>query len=363
MRYRSANFILSTLSAIAFLFANAFAYNNNYSPNLSYADVEYYLANPRSATDAKYHAVDNQGNPMQSPSIIQMTGESYAYAAVYHTPYSVTGGFRYKINLAVSDDLIHWTFVRTLIDNADMPKIVEVSGSDWVLIAHEQWLGASVASTAPCQVAFALFYDLGDLMNGTIRASWIAPQYESDLNGTPSIYNAQLVSNGGEYVVNGQFGFHYWNGTRDVNAFTTIDNLFDPQGGTVSYPATATGYNNLLINAGVSGNIGQRDTLVTTSGRYNIQEGNIGTPATSWNNWRIWLYTFAGSAQYPTGNGNLVMLSPQTSHGSYSFGNPSVSVVDNPDGNGHALVISYFIFSQGAAPGEAGSLIYYYSIP
>jgi hypothetical protein len=362
MHYQSTKFIISML-AMSFLATNALAYNNNYTPDISHSNLEYYLSNPKSATAAKYHAVDNQGNPIQSPSIIQMTGQTYKYAAVYHTPYSVPGGSRFKINLAVSNDLMNWTFVRMLLDDADMPKIVELSGSTWVVITHEQWLGIPISSTAPCRVAYELFYNLTDLMNGAIRATWIAPQYKSDLNGTPSIFNVQLVLTGGKLGVNGQFGFHYWNGTRDVNAFTTIENLFNPGGGTVTRPATATGYNNLLVNSGVSGNIGQRDTLVTTNGRYNIQKGNIGAPAASWNDWRIWLYTFEGPNQYPSGDGKVVELAPRTPRGSYSFGNPSVSVVDNPTGKGHALVISYFIFSQGAGPGEAGSLIYYYSIP
>lgn len=360
----SCSFLAITALILSLTFAyRADAVNNLYTPTISTADLIYYLSNPRYAAFAQYDAKDSAGNAMGVPSILQLTGQAYKYAAVYHTPYLVTGGnYRFDVNLAASNDLRNWTFIRTLETNASMPKIAQVSGASWVVMTHEKWLGASPASAAPAKVSFKLFYDAGDLMNGTIRSSWNHPSFVSGLNGTPSIYSFHLAFYDGMYCVDGQYGYHYWDGTRDRVASTTIYKLFHPTATTITHPSDAAAYNNLFISNGVTGNIGQRDTVITSSGRYNIQEGNLGTPGGSWDQWRIWLYEFGDTYNYPTGSGTVTMLSPMTAAGSTSIGNPSVRVVDSPSGLGKSLVVSYFVFSEGAAPGEAGSLIYYFDI-
>lgn len=337
---------------------------NNLSPlSISKTDLTYYLSNPRYATFAKYDAKDSAGNAMHSPSVLQVAGQAYMYVAVYHSPYAVSGGTRYKINLAGSNDLRNWTFIRTLDSNGSMPKIAQVSGASWLVLTHESWQGAGPTSAAPAQVAFRLFYDAADLLSGTIRSTWLQPSFVTGLNGTPSFYELHLANYGGWYCVDGQYGFHYWDGTRDRNANTTILKLFHPITATATYPSDAGNYNNLFISNGVTGNIGQRDTVLTTSGRFNVQEGNLGVAGGSWDLWRIWLYEFGDALNYPTGTGTVTMLSPATAGGSTSIGNPSVSVVDSPSGVGKSLVVSYFLFGEGAAPGEAGSLLYYFDIP
>jgi len=206
-----------------------------------------------------------------------------------------------------------------------------------------------------------LFYSDADLLSGRVRATYTMPMYgASQPNGTPSFHDAHLALDGGHYSVDGQYGFHNWNGARDVNDVTTIIHMFDPRPGrTTAYPSTAVGYNNRFIERGVTGNIGQRDTVVAPFGRYNIQEGNIGTPAASWDKWRLWRYTFAEPTAYPTGGGTVRQLNPTTPNGSVSFGNPSVRILDAPDGAGQVMWVSYSLFAEGAGPGEAGSLVYW----
>lgn len=323
------------------------------------------LQRPDAADHAAYGATDSAGNAMESPSILQLTGVTSRYAAVYHTPAATAGGNRYRVNLAVSDDLMAWTFVRTLLDNADMPRILRVQGASWIVLAHEQWAGPGPASSTPCMVTFRLFYTDADLLNGAIRATYDLPAHSRpQIDGTPSFYAAHLVQNDGYYSVDGQFGFHHWNGVRDVNDVTTITRLFDPRRGqTASFPSTATGYNNKLIANGVTGNIGQRDTIAEPFGRYNVQEGNTGRPGASWDRWRLWLYRYVEPFAYPTGAGSVRPLNPITPNGSVSFGNPSIRVVDAPDRNGRIVWVSYFLFFEGAGPGEAGSLIYWKRVP
>jgi hypothetical protein len=313
---------------------------------------------------------------MDVPSIIQMTGQAYKYAATYHTGVCVSNCgttspvIRFKLNLGVSNDLMNWHFVRELGDNQTMPRMVQVTGCSWILITHETSYGAGPGTQAPTAASFDLYYDFNDLMNGTKRATWAQPIFNGGpnlINGTPSVYDAHLALYNGYYDVDGQYGFHYNRSTTtsptDLNAVTTVLKLFNPLGGVTGYPSVATNYNNLLISLGATGAVGQRDTLVTSTARYNLQEVNIdASMPTNFAKWRIWLYKFTESTNYPTGAGTVTALAPQTPNGSTSFGTPGISVIDRPDGSGKAVVISYYIFGEGAGLSEAGSLIYYFNI-
>jgi hypothetical protein len=333
------------------------------SSNISYDTLTNILSQPVRADASAYDAKDNQGNQMEVIKVLDLVGQSAKYAAVYYTPYVVSGGYRYRVNLATSDDLVHWTYIRTLVDNADMPDIRQVNNGSWLILAHEQWIngGTTGPSQAPCRVGFKLFYDSTDLLNGTIRASWLAPSYVSDLNGTPNIYEAHLTLYNNYWAADLLVGFHYWNGTQDENAYATVLKFALPQGGTAWNPTNASGYNQHLADAGVN-DLGLRDNFAVSSGIYNVQEGNLGTPGSSWEKWRVFLYAYTDSYLWPSGNGTVLQLSPQTSKGSFSFGGPRVSFVKSPRGVGDAMFVSYFIFSQGAGPGEAGNLIYYYNL-
>lgn len=330
---------------------------------VSHAALTNMLNDPIFANGSAYDAKDNQGNEMTCVKVLDLTGQAAKYAAVYYSPYAVSGGYRYKVNLATSSDLIHWQFVRTLADNSDMPDIKQVSNGSWLILTHEQWIngGTNGPSTAPCQVAFDLFYDTTDLLNGTIRASWLAPSYVSDLNGTPNIYEAHLVLYTNYWAADLVIGFHYWNGIQDENADATVHKFALPSGGTYWDPTKAAGYNEDFANAGVN-DLGLRDNFAVSSGTYNVQEGNLGTPGGSWDQWRVFLYAYGDTNAWPTGNGSVLQLSPKTPNGSFSFGCPCVSIVKSPSGVGNAMFVSYFIFSEGAGSGEAGDLIYYYNL-
>jgi hypothetical protein len=211
-------------------------------------------------------------------------------------------------------------------------------------------------------------------MSGTIRSTWSQPVYNSsaNINGTPSVYAAALTQHSGYYDVSGQYGFHFNTGAStpptDLNAVTTVNQMFNPLGGTAGYPSVATNYNSLMMSLGATETVGQRDTLITTTNRYNLQEIHSGSPGTDWNQWRVWLYKFNETTAYPTGAGTVTKLAPQTPGASYSFGNPSVSVVDRPNGGGKALVVTYTVFAEGAGrnpttgESETGTLIYYFNI-
>jgi len=51
-------------------------------------------------------------------------------------------------------------------------------------------------------------------------------------------------------------------------------------------------------------------------------------------------------------------LNVKTHKGSTAFGNPAVTMLTSPNGR-PARLVTYFIFSQGAASGEGGELVFY----
>jgi len=94
------------------------------------------------------------------------------------------------------------------------------------------------------------------------------------------------------------------------------------------------------------------------------QEANIGhMPPTIWEAWRVWLYFFADSeTSFPraSSGSRIVELNVTTPGGSTAFGNPSWQTVKCPEDDGiSCLVVSYFLFGEGAAPGESGPCIFY----
>ena len=104
-------------------------------------------------------------------------------------------------------------------------------------------------------------------------------------------------------------------------------------------------------------------------------------PPTVWADWRIWLYFYAASeGPLPSGlSGDARLVAVTTHQGSTAFGNPSFEVLDCPDsddagagesgagatrsGPGACIFISYFLFGEGAMPGEAGVLALWKRLP
>jgi hypothetical protein len=344
----------------------------NNQNSLSYSELIHILSNPNSkdATAIKFQLKDSKGNQMQCVSVIELFNSPEKYAAVYHTPYPVDNAYRFKINLAVSDDLINWTYKGLLVDNADMPEIRKAENGEWIVVIHEQWLGNTNPSTGPCALGFKLFYSEADLLNCTINDKWTAPQLlESNYNGTPNFYKCVMKQDDkGWWYINAEFGFHYFDAAmgRDLNGYGYTNYLFNPnpENPVEIHAKKATPYNNLLMANEVTGNIGQRCNIRLLEGNFNIQEGNVGQPQSDFGKWRIFIYQFMNDSEFPTGNGDFIEIHPQTPGGSISFGNPRISIVSTPGKNTQSLVVSYFIFQEGVPPNvnEGGGLLYYTEI-
>ena len=97
----------------------------------------------------------------------------------------------------------------------------------------------------------------------------------------------------------------------------------------------------------VRGNIGDRDHLRYLDRDYDLVEaqGRRGDFAS----WRVYLYDrAAGTAQ---------RLEIVTHRGSTAFANPTATMLLDPEGH-DAVMVTMFLPMEGAAPGEAGSLLY-----
>jgi len=256
-------------------------------------------------------------------------------------------------------------FFRTLLPNADMPYPFRVAENGWILVAHEQWM--KPGSQSPSRIGFRLYYNESQLFAGVSFNIFVAPSSLSSLEGTPSVFDAWVVERSGLQTVDAAIGFHYNNKQGvDENGVSTLSS-FGPTVLTPQWqPSSADAYNRAFTKAGVKGNLGQRDSASTVLGSlepFSVQEGNIGTmPPTIWADWRVWLYVWSArevKQRYTDGTGAITPLSPRTDKGSTAFGNPSFAVVKCPAQPQNCLFVSYFLFSEGAQPGEAGSCTFY----
>ena len=138
-------------------------------------------------------------------------------------------------------------------------------------------------------------------------------------------------------------GFHYFNGVTDRNASGTLLNYS-------SWSAVdSVGVNDYFLSKGFGGNIGDRDDFIDGN-NFIVYESQL--VKDRWDTWR--------SILYDNSSGVYKQLDPYTHSRSIAFGNPTVTKLQLPNGT-DGYFVSYYIFSEGARPGEAGSLIFYTS--
>lgn len=290
------------------------------------AELKGYLENVKQATASRYNAKDNAGHNMDCAKIIK---NPYAngYIAVYHT--YVNG--EPKVNVASSADLLNWTWIRELAGSntggASQPTIAVASDGGFVMAWEQE---------PSNHLKFVYFSSWTDLQNGAVAKSYeVSRTLSSCAEGTPNLYAASSTSV--------DAGFHYWkNCDVDRQARGTLTNFN-------SWSASAqTNFDNALLHWGVKGNIGDRDGMAGFRGyNFGVIEGQF--VKGDFGSWRSFIY------DYQTGNAE--QLNVQTHGGSTAFANPTVTLMQI-DGQ-PAVVATLFVPSEGAAPGEAGELIYY----
>jgi hypothetical protein len=275
------------------------------------------------ADGVRYDAHDDAGHGMDTAKIIG--DPAGGYLAVYHT--IIDGTFR--VLLATSNDLLDWSFVRQLAgdDGPASQPTLKATGDGGFVLAWEQEPGN--------HVRLAYFASRADLFAGAPTQTADAPMVFSPCaNGTPNLYSASRTRV--------DFGFHYFsNCDVDRQARATTDwSSFD------AHPQPQL--DNALLYWGATANIGGRDGDLSFDGfRFDIIEGQ--SIKHDFGSWRSFVYD--------PQTGNAEPLDIRTHGGSHSFANPKFTRV-TVDGQ-PAIVVTIFVPSEGAAPGEAGELIYF----
>lgn len=286
-----------------------------------------YIENVTGADGKVYAAKDNTGKTMDCLKII--ANPAGGYIGVYHTMIADT----FRTSVASSADLLHWTWIRELAGSntggASQPTIAATADGGFVMVWEQE---------PSNHLKFSYFNSWGDLKNGKVAKTFEAPHTLSNCaEGTPNIYSASSTSV--------DVGFHYWSNcdvdrqARGTTNWKLWSSAPQPQ------------IDNAILVYGVHGNIGDRDGYLNFK-NYNFgliegqnTKGDFGT-------WRCYLY------DYQTGNADKLNI--HTDGGSQAFANPTFTIL-TVDGQ-PAIVITQFIPSQLAGPGEAGELIYYKKI-
>jgi hypothetical protein len=291
------------------------------------------------ATDYRYNACDDQGYRLDTIKIIENPNGSYL--GIYHFD---PGGI-FQVRLANSTDLLHWTFLRTIEQNASQPTIAQVPNDAYIIVFEKR------EDVGNHHLKVHYYSNLSTLINGPLNFTIDIPRTLSNSHeGTPNVYNITVK----DCVMNACIGFHYYNGSVDNVAigWLTVD-LRDPSNPTwCTQPQTE--YNRKLREDwNVKGNIGDRDYGQIFGRNFTLQEGCLVQPNGHWAYYRIFLYDHLTN--------NFTMLNVRTHYNATSFGNPTFTVLASPNGK-LCVVVTYFLFYEGL-PDEykdkAGELIFY----
>ncbi|MEV8376270.1 hypothetical protein AB0P21_26245 [Kribbella sp. NPDC056861] len=288
------------------------------------------------ATGKRYNTKDDAGHVMDTVKTIQDT--TGGYLAVSH---HLASDGHFRVNLATSTDLLNWHWVRELAGSntgpASQPTIAQASNGGFVLAWEQEQPGGGNN-----HLAFRYFANRADLLAGRVTRSFDAPRrLSSCAEGTPNIYGITLSPDIEHSTI--EIGGHYWwNCDRDRQQRGRLTNFNSWT--TAAQPT----FDNALLHWGVGGNIGDRDQVGFRGYSFGLIEGQY--TKGDFGSWRTFVY------DYQTGNADRTTI--RTNSGSTAFANPTVTALRAPNGQ-PAVLVTLFIPSEGAGPGEAGVLIYY----
>jgi len=293
------------------------------------------VQNVTAATAYRYGTRDDAGNSMETLKIVQ--DPSGGYLGVYHT--QSRGVLSVKV--ATSSDLLRWTYRATLDTHASQPALALLPDGGALLVEEADNKG--LGSPTRTWLRFRHYPNEQALLKSRSDRSFDAPHTlvpaRSGAEGTPSIDHAKLAPDLDHSTIT--VGFHYFRQAKaDRQASGTLRNFS-------SWTTQArTDVDAALKAQGVTGNIGDRDIVSYQGATTEVVEAQ----ATTASPWQIYLYDLATKRATPA--------HVKTHKGSKSFANPSVTSLRAPSG-APALVVTLFLPLSGAAPGEAGELVYY----
>jgi hypothetical protein len=319
-------------------------------------------------TAHRYGARDDRGAPLEGLKVVQVDGR---YIGAYHSP----GGGRFNVHIATSRDLVVWTRRTTLDEDASQPTIAVLSNGG-VLVAYEKTTLLDLLPRAPLpaalagpsdiidgplnriRVRFRYFRTVDALLDGQHSSEFTAPRsLSSTAEGTPSITKVSLrrglISQSRIEVALHYFADLDRNGTPDVDRLATgVLTNFNSWQATAKPDLDADLLRLRSFHEGFSGpprgSIGDRDQIVLNGVRLELQEAQY--IAGDYSSWRLFLIDPRSRVPRP--------LDVATRATSRSFGNPTATALTAPSGR-PAILVTMYVFAEGAAPGEAGPLIFY----
>ena len=291
----------------------------------------------------RYNAVDDLNQRLDTIKIVE--NPKGGYLGIYH--YSPTGHSRdFNVYLATSIELLNWKFNRTIEEEASQPTIAQAPNGAYI-VAFEKHV--FIGTKEERHLGFYYFPNLTSLLTNSSAYKFIASLTVAvQLEGTPNIYNITIENS----IMKVCVGFHYNNAfglDRVAVGHLTIP-LDNPQGMIWNCTTPQSDYNQKLlkINPNIKGHIGDRDYGQIFGRNFSLQEAQY--VKGDWGTWKIFLYDHTTR--------NFTSVNIKTHKGSTSFGNPTFTFLKSPNGK-DCIVVTYFLFSEGAETGEAGELIFY----
>lgn len=297
-----------------------------------------------------YDTTDNLGDSMGI--LDPIADPAGGYLAVYHSPFGSPAGatpYFFKISLAHSTDLIHWTRSQVLDPvGASMPTLHAIPGNPGYILAYEKNLPPGGTDV----IRIRYYPTLAALLANRVAAQRDLPRrYSPYNNGTPSIISIAWHGSLSRSVI--QLDFHYeirvhGHPGPDREAVGTL------RGFSRWTTSTNALVDQLLDQQGLTGSHGNEREFVVAGHDWRLYEAQ--TSFEDFSSWHVLLYDPRSKRMLP--------LTIATATGAFatSFGEPIAQVLPSPTGSGQVLVISTFVFDSGGAAHENGELVYYQPI-
>lgn len=321
-------------------------------------------------TAYRYGAKDDRGASLDGLKVLQVDGTNIG---LYH---ALGQDGRFNVYVATSDDLITWKRRATIDAGASQPTIA-LAPNGGLVVAYEKVslielgpldaLSDTLESvvgpildrpTDRIRVRFRYYRTVDALLHGQFAREFTAPRRLSPTaEGTPSITKVKqrkgLISRSRIEVSLHYFADLDGDGKPDADRLATavLTNFFQWQARPAPQLDDAI-MDAPFLHSGFTqpprGNIGDRDQIILDGVRLELQEAQY--VAGDYSSWRPFLIDPRGGVARP--------LEIVTNGGSKSFGNPTATFLKAPSGR-DAVLVTLYVFKEGAAPGELGPLVYY----
>jgi hypothetical protein len=293
------------------------------------------------ATRVQYNARDTAGHALDTMKIIERGGGGYISA--FH---SSDGAGSFSVRFASSTNLLTWSSGLGSVADASQATLARRPNGSFLAVYEKR------SADGRSHLQFGQYGDASALLAGNASSAFSASRSLSTWNeGTPSLRDVSDVS--------ATIGFHYL--ATDVSP--AVDR--NARGRLDGFPGSAPTWGAITVDAPVNTaiktleptvhHIGDRDEIVFRGYGFRLVEAQ--TRRDDWSSWRVYLYDETAAGRGDTLHA-MTKLNVRTHGLSSSFGNPTATVVTDPGGR-RAVVMTLFLFSEGAAAGEAGELIYY----